>query len=113
MLPRLFVFIELRAEDLHGAILILILAALILTLDDGSGGDMGNADRALGLIDVLTAGTGGTVGVDLQIIGVKPEVYLLDLRQDGDRRGRSVYPAAGLRDRDALDAVTAGFKLEP
>ena len=74
---------------------------------------MGNADRALGFIDMLTAGTGGTVGIDLEVIGVKLEVDLLDLGQDGDRCGRGVYPAAGLRDRDALDAMPAGFKLEP
>ena len=74
---------------------------------------MGNADRALGFIDMLTAGTGGTVGIDLEVIGVKLKVDLLDLWQYGDRCGRGVYPAAGLRDRDALDAVTAGFKLEP
>ena len=65
---------------------------------------MCNADRALGLIDVLTAGTGGTVGVDFEVIGIKLEIDLLDLGQDSDRRSRSVYPAAGLRDRDALDA---------
>ena len=113
VLPRLLSFIEFRAEDLHSAILILVLAALILTLDDGSGGNVGNADRALGLVDVLTAGTGGTVGIDLEVVGVELKVDLLDFGQDGNRRGRGVYPAAGLRDRYALDAMPAGFKLEP
>jgi hypothetical protein len=44
--------------------LVLVLAALVLALDHDAGRQVGDADRRLGLVDVLAAGAGGTVGVE-------------------------------------------------
>ena len=54
-LPGALGGIQARGEDLHRAILILILAALILTLDDRACRQVRDADGALGLVDMLTA----------------------------------------------------------
>ena len=41
---------------------------------------MGHTDGAGGLVDVLTARTGGAEGVNAQILHVQRKVYLLCLR---------------------------------
>ena len=105
--------IEAGAEDLHGAILVFILAALVLAFDDRAGGQVRDADGAFGFVDMLAARAGGPVGVDLQIVRIEPELHLADLGQDGDRGRRGVDPPAGFGDRDTLDAVAAGLELQP
>ena len=105
--------VELRAQYFHGLVLILVLAALVLTLDHNARGDMGYADGAFGLVDVLASRAGGTVGVYLKIVGVNVKLNLIGLGKHGDRCGRGVYPAAALGLRHALHAVASGLELEP
>ena len=52
-----------------------MLAALVLTGDDDSRGNVGDANRAVGGVDVLPARAAGAIGVD-------PEVALIDLDID-------------------------------
>jgi hypothetical protein len=54
-------FIALRA--------VLVLRALVLALDHDAGRQVGDADRRIGLVDVLAAGAGGAEGVDAQVLG--------------------------------------------
>ena len=61
----------------------------------------------------LPAWAGGTVHVDLQVLGADLEVDLLRLREDRHRGRGGVDPAAGLGHRDALDPVHAGLALQP
>ena len=68
------------AQDLQCLILVLELTALVLALHHRTRRDMGHTDGAGGLVDVLTARTGGAEGVNAQILHVQRKVYLLCLR---------------------------------
>ncbi len=62
---------------------------------------------------MLAAGAGGTGGVDPDVLRLDLDVDLLGLGQHRDGRRRGVDAAARLGCRDALDAVDAGFELQP
>ena len=58
---------------------------------------MYDTDSGIGLVDMLTAGTGGTVSLDLQI-GIRDlDIFVFDIREDDDRRGRGVDSALCFR----------------
>ena len=59
--------VHARLQHLHRGGAVAVLAAVGLAGDDDAGRDMRDADGALGLVDVLTAGTGGAERVDLQV----------------------------------------------
>ena len=112
LLALLFGFVELGAQDLHGAVLVLVLRTLVLALDNNAGGDVGDTDGRLGLVDVLAAGTAGTVGVDLQVGRVDLDVNFFGLGQNGNGRSRSLDAARAVGDGNALDTVAAALVLE-
>src|SRR5690554_5594442 len=62
--------VQPRAKHLHGFGAVAVLRAVVLALHDDTGGNVGNAYGRVGLVDVLTAGAAGPVGVDAQIGGV-------------------------------------------
>ena len=105
--------IEPGPQDLHGLILVLILAPLVLALHHKARGQVGDADGGLCLVHVLAAGAGSAVCVDLQVLGVNGELHLLRLRQHRHGGGAGVDPAGGLRLRHPLDPVDAAFKFQP
>ena len=74
---------------------------------------MDEAHGGARLVDVLAARAGRAIDLHFDVLGTKVNVDLLHLRQHGDRRSRGVHAPAGLGFRHALDAVHAGFKLEP
>ena len=111
-LPRPLRLVEAGGEYLHGSVLVLVLAALVLALDDRARGQVRDADGALGLVHVLAARAGGAEGVYLQIAGVDVYLHVADLGQHGHGDGAGVYPASGLRLRHTLDAVDAALVLE-
>ena len=61
-------FIEPGAQHRPGGGAVLVLGTLALTGNDDAGGEMGDAHRAVGSVDVLAAGTGGAIGVDADIL---------------------------------------------
>ena len=61
---------EAAAQDLQRLILVLELTALVLALHHRTCGDMGHTDGAGGLVDVLTARTGGAEGVNAQVLHI-------------------------------------------
>src|SRR3546814_13453973 len=65
------------SDLLHRLGAILVLAALVLLDDDQPGGDMGDADRAVGRVDMLPARARRAIDVDLQLIVVDRAVDLL------------------------------------
>ena len=65
-----------------------------------------------GLIDVLAAGSGRTIGVDLKIGRINFELDLLSLGQNRNGGRRGMYPASGLGFGHALNTMAAGFKLK-
>ena len=104
--------IQAGTENFHGALTVLMLAALVLTLHHRACGQVGNADGGLRLIDVLTACARGAIGVDLQLGGVDSELHLFCLGHDRHGGGRGLNATRGLRLRDALDAVGARLELQ-
>ena len=73
---------------------------------------MGDSDSGLGLIDVLTACTARTIGVDLQILRIDFDLYIVHLRQYRYGNGRGVDTTLGFGLRYTLYTVYARFKLE-
>jgi len=104
---------EHRAQALHRLVAVCVLAALGLRFDHDAAGHVGNADRRVGLVDVLAAGAGGAEGVDLQVGGIDLDrrAVLFD-RDDRHRRRGGVDAALRFGLRHALHAVGAGFELQ-
>src|SRR5690606_25469319 len=88
-------------------------AALGLRFDHHAAGHVGDADRRLGLVDVLAAGAGGTEGVDLEVGRVDLDGDVAGvLGDDRHGRGRGVDAALRFGFRHALHAVGARFELQ-
>ena len=56
-----------RQQHRHRLGLVAVLAAVVLAFGHQPGGQVGDADRAVGLVDVLAAGAAGAEGVDAQL----------------------------------------------
>ena len=105
--------VESGTEQAHGLGLVLVLAALILTFHHHTGGQVGNTHRRVGGVHVLTASTGGPVGVDAQVFVADLDIsQVLGFGHDGHRAGRGVDTPLGFRGWHPLHPVGAGFKLE-
>jgi hypothetical protein len=97
----------------HRLGLVAVLAAVVLALGHHAGGQVGDADGAVGLVDVLAAGAAGAEGVDAQLGRV--ELHLLGLVGLGHHRhraGAGVDAALRLGGRHALHAVAAGLEAQ-
>src|SRR3546814_17378283 len=73
---------------------------------------MGDADRAVGRVDMLPARAAGPVDVDLQVIVVDRDVALLGLGQHRAGRCAGVDTPAAFGNGDALVAVDAALDFE-
>src|SRR6185369_8865983 len=104
--------IEPGTQDLERLGLVLVLGFLILLGDHEAGRQMGNPNRAVGGIDRLSAGTGGTKNVDPQVLVLDLDVDILGLGQNRDGCRRRMNPPLRFGRRHALYAVNARFKLE-
>jgi hypothetical protein len=103
-----------RRQHRHRLGLVAVLRAVVLALGDDAGRQVGDADRAVGLVDVLTAGAAGAEGVDAQLGRVQRHFLgLVGLGQDRDGAGAGVDAALRLGHRHTLHAVPAGLELEP
>ena len=103
--------VETRAQDLHRHRPVLVLRALVLAGDDDAGGQVRDAHRRIGLVDVLAAGAARAVGVDAQILVADLDLDLvLDLRVDEDGGERGVPARVGVERGDAHQAMDAAFR---
>lgn len=105
--------VELGRQPGHGAGTVLVLRALFLALDHDTGGQVGDPDRRVGLVDVLAAGTGCAIGIHPQVGRVDLDSRLL-VRLGQYRHGArgGVDTALGFGLRHALHAVRARLELE-
>ena len=99
-------------QDEHRPSLVLELRPFVLHRDHDPGRSVGDADGGVGGVDALAAGPAGPEDVDVEVPVVDLHVDLVDLGQDGHRRGRRVDAALALGDRHALHAVRTTFELE-
>src|SRR5438309_12048375 len=63
-------FVELRFQHRHRLGTVAVLRAVVLALHDDAAGQVRDAHRAVGAVDVLAARARGAVGVDAQVVGV-------------------------------------------
>ena len=91
-----------------------MLAAIILTGDDDARRDMGDADGAFRLVDVLTTGTRRPVGVYLQIRGVDVDLDgIVDDRVNPDTGKASLPTSIRVERADTDKAMNAALGLQP
>src|SRR5690606_20998287 len=62
-----FQLVKLGLEHLHRLGTVAMLRAVVLTLNDDTGGHVRDTHGRIGLVDVLTAGAAGPVSVDAQV----------------------------------------------
>ena len=94
--------LELGREHAHRLDAVLHLAALGLATDHLPGGHVGNADRRLGLVDVLSTSTARLVGVDLQVFLVDLDLaHVVQFGGDLDGGETGLTTRIGIEGRDA------------
>ena len=85
--------IQLCFQHLHRFVFVHVLGTLILALNNDVGRQVGDTDRRGGLVDMLTAGSAGTVSIDTQIFIPDLDIdVFLNIRHDiaGYKRGLSL-----------------------
>ena len=99
---------------LHGDFAVLVLAALVLAGHHDAGGDMGDADGRLGLVDVLAARTAGAIGVHLAgpRRGSRRSVSSVISGITSKRSKGGVPAAAGIKGRHPHQAVHSRLALQ-
>ena len=93
---------------------VLVLRALVLALDDDAARQVRDADRRVGLVDVLAARARRTIGVDAQVRGIHRDV--VDLVEFGQHRHRTrggVDPSLCLGGGHSLHAMRARLETQP
>src|SRR6516162_725536 len=112
--PLELALVEARPQHGPGGGAVLVLGALGLADYGDAGGDVGQAHRRFGLVDVLAAGAAGAhgVGAHVGLVDVDDDA-VVDHGIDVDAGERSVTARIGVERRDAHQAVHAVLALEP
>ena len=106
-------FREPCREDLHRARLVLRLRALVLHRHHDTGGQVRDADRRVGDVDVLAARTRRPVRVDPQVAGIDLRLLrLVECGDDVEGRERGLAARVGVERRDADEPVHAALAAE-
>src|SRR4051794_17780710 len=112
-LPAPLGFLEPRTKHGHRLGLVLVLALLVLDLDDGAGREVRDPHGRVGRVDRLATGARGALDLDPQVpVLVDLDLVLLDLGEYDDRRRRRVDPAARFGRGHSLDTVRPALELE-
>ena len=88
---------ELRFEQAKGFIQVRVLGAFVLTGNDDAGFVVGQADGAVGLVDVLSAGAAGAEGILAVFIFLEIDLIVkFNLRNNVQRSegGRATFRAS-------------------
>ena len=108
-----FELVKLGAEDFHGPFAILVLAALVLALNDDAGRKMGDANGGFDFVDVLAAVAAGAECVDAKVVGFDYDVdFVVDFGDDENGREGCVAAGGLIERRDAHEAMHAAFTHE-
>src|SRR5882724_9114560 len=107
-------FVEPGLQHAHGDEAVAVLGAVLLRLDHDAGGDVGDADRALGLVDMLAAGAARAHGVDAEVAFLDLDIdILVHHRVDPGRGEAGVATGLTVVGRDAHEPVHAALGLQP
>ena len=92
---------------------VLVLRAVVLARDDDSGRNVGDPNRTVGGVDVLTARARRAIGIDAQIGFVDLDVdVVVDLGIDPDAGEAGVAPRRAVVGADPDQPVDAAFGLQ-
>ena len=90
-----------------------MLRAIVLTLHDDVGWQVGDANRRIGLVDVLATGAAGAKGIDAQIRRIDIDLdRIIHFRIDENTGKRSMTAITGIERRFAHQAMHAGFTAQ-
>ncbi|TLD44612.1 MAG: hypothetical protein FAZ92_03162 [Accumulibacter sp.] len=105
--------VEARLQHRHGFGAVAVLRAVVLALDDDVGRQVRDADRRIGLVDVLAAGAGSAVGVDAQVCRVDLDGEgIVDLGVGRHRAEARMATGVRVERRLAHQTVDAGFRAQ-
>src|SRR5260370_5997352 len=107
-----FEFVEPRAQYALRLGAIFDLRFFVLAGDHQAGGQVGDAHSRTRGVDGLTAGAGGTEGIDADVFGLDLDLDFVSFGQDRHRDGGRVHAALLRRHGHALHAVHAAFVLQ-
>src|SRR3974390_1691899 len=108
-----FEIVEFRTQHFHSHFSVLVLAALHLTGDNDTRGNVRDADSGFDLVDVLSALAAGTEGVEFQVLGLDVHFdAVVNLRNHKNRSERSVAATGLIKGRNANEANKTGFARE-
>src|SRR5438105_2584071 len=96
-------------QHLHRDLAVLDLRALVLAGDHDAGRQVRDADRRLGLVDVLAARPARAIGVDTKVLGVDRDhrLLLFQLRHHLNQSKRRMAPMVLVEGRDPDQPVDA------
>ena len=107
-------FVQPGLQHLHGFRTVAVLRAIILTLHHDAGGQVGDANCGIRLIDVLATGSACAIGVDTQVGRVDFDFDgVVDLRVDEDAGERRMAPVGRVEGALAHQAMHAAFGTQP
>ena len=102
--------VEARFQHGHRFGAVAVLRAVALALHDDAGGNVRDANRRVGFVDVLAARAGCAKGIDAQIRRVDVDLDgVIDLGIDKHAGKRGMAAVAGIERRFAHQPVHAGF----
>src|SRR5258706_9342219 len=104
--------LDARREHAPRLLGVLVLAPAVLALPHAPRGQVGEANRRIGLVHVLAAGAARAIGIDANVRWVDLDIGRGDFGHHRHRRRRRVDAALRLGRRHALHAVAAGLELE-
>ncbi len=100
-------------QQAQGLGAVLVLGTLFLAFHHNTRRQVGNTDRRVSFVHVLTTGTGGAEGIHPQVRFVDLDCFgFVGLRHHGNRAGRGVNAALGFGFRHSLHPVRTGFKFQ-
>jgi hypothetical protein len=89
-----------------------VLTFFVLALHNDTRGKVRDANGAFGLVDLLSAGSSGAHGVNLNVFRSDVDLDFIGFREHCDGGSAGVHAALSFRFRDSLDAVSAAFELQ-
>ncbi len=109
-----FQLIKAGPQHLPGLVTVLVLRTAGLARHDRIGRDVGQSDRGVRLVDVLTTRTGSAVGVGPHVGRVDVDLDgVIHDRRDPDRGERGVALGRRVIGADAHQAVHTRLRLHP
>ena len=90
-----------------------MLASFILTSNHNAGWNMGDTNRGLSLIDMLTTCTTRTIGIHLQICRIDLDiVIIIDFRHNLQRCKRSLSASGSIKRRDSNQSMNTVLRFQ-